>query len=132
MPFWKMVGFVVTPTRLRSRISSARLPVRSRSRLRSSSQTATPASLSWRRGSVIVCLFSVAGRSVDAGGVRWCSSVARRATAGGTDLGQGGVCGGDHALGREAELLVEHVVGRAGAVVLQRDHLAGLADDVAP
>ncbi|SKS76439.1 Uncharacterised protein [Mycobacteroides abscessus subsp. abscessus] len=46
---WNIAGFVVTPTTLLVAINSARLPELSRSRERSSSQTATPASLSSAR-----------------------------------------------------------------------------------
>src|ERR1043165_5299849 len=52
MAFAKIVGLVVTPDTPRSR-SAARLPDLSRSRLRSSSQTETPASRSLAIGSVI-------------------------------------------------------------------------------
>ena len=40
--FWKIVGLLVTPTTCLSSTSSCRLPVRSRSRLMSSSQIETP------------------------------------------------------------------------------------------
>ena len=40
--------------------------------------------------------------------------------------------GGDDGLVGEAELLVEHGVGGAGAVVVQADDPAGVADELAP
>src|SRR3954454_22619353 len=134
-----MVGLVVTPTTLCSSTSDCRLPLRMRSRERSSSQTATPAFDSCARFSfwAIVmpsCRFcwvcsAVAGGALEAAdgdagaGRRDARRVGRlEALAGGGDDGVGG----------EAELLVELRVARAGAVVVQRDHPAGVPDEVAP
>jgi hypothetical protein len=50
--FWKIVGFVVMPASDSSRMRRSRSPVSSRSRLRSSSHTATPSAESLRRFSV--------------------------------------------------------------------------------
>src|SRR5687768_4852605 len=142
----KIVGLVVTPTTEYSSTSDCRLPLRMRSRDRSSSHTATPAEESsanfsfcamtgaFRAGScglggiVRAAGSAVAGGVVqDAGGV-WADrrDGARRR---GGDARVGGV---DHGLRGEAVLLVEHVVGGAGAVVFETDDLARVADELAP
>src|SRR5699024_12244058 len=71
-----MVGFEVTPTTWWVDISPARLPERSRSRLRSSNHTATPASL---RDSSASLLMSLAPSST--GDVRPRHRVGRRRTS---------------------------------------------------
>src|SRR5687767_423952 len=98
MAFWKIVGLVVTPTTCLSRTRSARLSVDSRPRLMSSSQIATPASLSSRSESVcprsesVIVVLSAAGR----------------AAGDGPDLLEGRVGGGDDPVTGEAELLEQH------------------------
>src|SRR3954454_681637 len=135
-----MLGLVVTPTMLCSSTSDCRLPLRMRSRERSSSQTATPALDSWARFSfwVMSCpsfrgggsiALAVAGRVVQpaAGHVRTRRGHGGR--GGGLQALPGG--GGDGVAG-EPELLVQRRVGGAGAVVVQADDPAGVADEVAP
>src|SRR4051812_14120060 len=141
-----MVGLVVAPTTEYSSTSDWRFPLRMRSRDRSSSQTATPAADSsarfsfcamfvpfdWVYGDVRV---GTARGSAVAGGVV-------QAAVGGAGTGRcdgvAGGClqalprGGDDGLAGQAELLVQHGVGRAGAVVVQADDPAGVADEVAP
>src|SRR4051812_41848574 len=147
-----MVGLVVTPTTLYSSTSDCRLPLRMRSRDRSSSQTATPAfdscarfsfcamsGLSLRvgrprcRGPPRACEWWAAPGSLRSGGGQrgpfTGSAVAggvgqpaagHPGTRGGRGTRGGGVdalAGGGHdGVVREPELLVEHGVGRAGAV----------------
>src|SRR5215469_599362 len=67
MAFAKMVGLVVTPTTWSCSIRSARLPVTSRSRLRSSSQIETPTLLRSASALVIATLLSAAGCSPASG-----------------------------------------------------------------
>src|SRR3954451_698325 len=106
MAFWKMVGFVVTPTTCLSRMSAARVPVTSRSRDRSSSQIETPASLSCFNVSLLMAiLVSVAG-----GRTTCCAH-----------LGQRGVRSRDRTVGGQAELLEQDLVRRAGAEVIQSE-----------
>ena len=94
-----------------------RPPLDSRSRERSSSQTATPAAESSASLSVMryAPCPSVAGR---------CEPVMS------PTLASDGVGRGDDVVGGEAELLEQDLVGRAGAVVLDADALAGVADEV--
>src|SRR5437764_4916182 len=112
-----MLGFVVTPTTCRSRTNPASVPETSRSRDRSSSQIATPASDSCFK----VWMLTLAPNSV-AGG----------RTLGRADLRQRRVRRGDDALRRQAELFVEDLVRRARAEVVEAEGLAGIADDFAP
>src|SRR6476646_5682644 len=105
--FWKIVGLLVTPTTCLVSTSSCRLPLRSRSRLMSSSQTET----SWAERSASASVMVSSLRS----GVLHC-----------------GMGGGDHPVGCEAELLEQHVALGARAEVFDRDHLACLADVFAP
>src|SRR5260221_5978087 len=71
MAFWKIVGFVVTPTTFFSAISDARLPLRRRSRLRSSSQIETPAPDSVSRFLFVIVLLLFPSRSSLDGGQRF-------------------------------------------------------------
>src|SRR5687768_3173758 len=109
-----MVGFEVTPTTCRSRISRASEPEASRARERSSSQTATPAADSSCNRSVsnlsVICCASLVCPFGSASGRR-SLDLAR--------AGQRRARGGHHAVGGEPELLEDHLVGRAGAEVLQ-------------
>src|SRR6478672_8863690 len=98
-----MVGLVVTPTTCLSRNSSASVPRTNRSRDRSSSQIETPASLSCFNVWELIGCLSVAG-----GGA-----------FGRADLGQGRVCCGDRAVGCQPELLVQDLVRRTRAEVIQ-------------
>src|SRR5436190_3408857 len=116
MAFWKIVGLDVTPTTCLSRTSISRLPVTRRSRERSSSQIATPASVSCFKVSVTGVLLSVAGRGSP-----------RRA-----HLRQRRVRRRHDALRGDAELLVEHLERRRRAEVLEGDGFPVVADEVAP
>src|SRR5689334_19033561 len=107
----KMVGFVVTPTTYLSWTNAARLPVSMRSRDRSSSQIETPASDRAFRRSLMGAPLVV-------------RSTARR--------GDAVVRGEDDVLGRHAELLVDPLVVGRGAVVVDRDDPAVVADVLAP
>src|SRR5947209_5868421 len=106
-----MVGLLVTPTTCLVSISSCRLPVRSRSRLMSSSQIETP----W------------AERSASGSDMRFSLwAEVRNLVAGGGAADQTRplhrrVGGGDDPVGGEAELLVEHVALGAGAEVVDAD-----------
>src|SRR5689334_19912632 len=99
-----MVGLEVTPTTWKSSISDCRLPVRSRSRLMSSSQIDTPASESCARTSLDTVLFlpCSAGRSA-------------------ADPGEAVACSRGYPLRRNAKLLVDLLVGGRGAVVVYSD-----------
>src|SRR5215210_8272162 len=128
MAFWKMVGLVVTPTTYLSLIRSAKSSVASLLRLRSSSQMATPSSLSCRSASVMGCS---SPWQTDP----WLThrrSVARLGAGDDADPLERGMGGRDDAVGGEAELLVEHRVGRARAEVVEGDDLARVTDDLAP
>src|SRR5687768_7526058 len=138
----KIVGLVVTPTTLDSSTSDCRFPLRMRSRDRSSSHTATPAEessasfsfcamtvpfgLDFRTGRVVGSAVA-GGVEQDSGGIRP-DGCARRCRGRRDALARGG----DDGLGGEAEFLEEHGVGGAGAVVVQADDPAGVADEVAP
>src|SRR3954451_17606658 len=111
-----MVGLVVTPTTCLSRSSSASVPRTNRSRDRSSNQIETPASLSCFNVWELIMRLSVAGRA------SFCRP----------DLGQGRVCRRDHAVGGQPELLVQDLVRRAGAEVVQSQTFPVIADKVAP
>src|ERR1700712_3450535 len=112
-----MLGLVVTPTTLYSSTSDCRLPLRMRSRERSSSQTATPALDSCARFSfwAMSCPLSVFGwvGSAIAGGALepadgdGCAGRRGGGGVGGLQALPGG--GHDRLLG-EAELLVELAV----------------------
>src|SRR5688500_19537766 len=135
-----MVGLVVTPTTEYSSTRDCRFPVRMRSRDRSSSHTATPAS-----ESSASCLFCAMGvrpfglirrwerrSSAVAGGVG--ESAGRRDRTGGDGVAgarrlQALAGGGDDGLVGEAELLVQGRVGGAGAVVGEPDDPARVADE---
>src|SRR5918993_1940070 len=119
----KMVGFVVTPTTLYSSTSDCRSPVRMRSRERSPSHTATPASES--SASCLFCAMSVpSSSSAVAGGVGEAAGggdrPGRDGGAGSRRLQALAGCGHDGVVG-EAELLVQHVVGGARPVVGEAD-----------
>src|SRR4051795_1509793 len=114
--FWKIVGLLVTPTTFFLSRSSCRLPVRSRSRLMSSSQIETPSSDSCASASLMSCPLSVA-----------CCGAPDA-----TSPLQGGVRSGHDAVRGEAELLEEHVAFGAGAEMVDCDDLAAVADDLAP
>src|SRR3712207_2419466 len=142
-----MVGLVVTPTMEYSSTRDCRFPLRMRSRERSSSQTATPADDS--SASFSFCAMSLPfwgvsaplqgpAASVRAVGQRGPSAVAgrvRQAAGGGDGAGRHGVPGprrldalaggGDDGLVGEAELLVQHRVGRTRPVVGEADDPAG-------
>src|SRR5687768_4508381 len=138
----KIVGLVVTPTTEYSSTIDCRLPLCMRSRERSSSQTATPASDS--SASFSFCAMTGAFRagwvrtttgSSVAGGV---GETARGRDGAGRDGGAGAGrlqalpgSGHDRLVG-EAELLVEDGVGGAGPVVGEADDPAGVADELAP
>src|SRR3954447_11755040 len=136
-----MLGLVVTPTTLYSSTSDCRLPLRMRSRDRSSSQTATPALDSCARFSfwAMTCplsVFSVGfGFSAVAGGVGepatgYPGARGGRGTRGG---GLDALAGGRHdGVGRHPELLVPHGQGRARAVVVQADDPPGAAHELPP
>src|SRR4051812_16228554 len=102
-----MVGLLVTPTTQNSSTSCCRLPLRMRSRERSSSQMETPAAES--SASRLFCAMS-GPFSVRAGG----------------DCREALVGGGDDRFLGQAELLVDHGVGRAGPVVVDPDDAAGV------
>src|SRR3954447_16049189 len=109
-----MVGFEVTPTTCWSRRSASSPPLCSRPREMSSSQMETPAAESSANLSVMSCLL-------------WpVNSVTRGRPGDQSDLGQRGAGRGDHVVGGEAELLEQHLVRRAGPVVLQAHALAGV------
>src|SRR3954469_11090765 len=133
-----MVGLVVTPTTEYSSTSDCRLPLRIRSRERSSSQTATPARESSARFSFCAMTSAFqdgAGFSAVAGGVG-------EAAGGGDGTGRDGVAGvrrldalarrGHDGVVGEAELLVDHAVGGAGPVVGEAHDPPGVADELAP
>src|SRR5699024_7285618 len=129
-----MVGFEVTPTTWWVDISPARLPERSRSRLRSSNHTATPASL---RDSSASLLMSLAPSST--GDVRPRHRVGPRRTSSrrgpyGSACGLGGALthGRDDRLGGDPELLVQGLVRSRGTEVLQAHRHTGVADVLAP
>src|SRR3712207_2846481 len=141
----KIVGLVVTPTTRWVRDSSARLPVLSRSRDRSSSQTATPASERVSSGvvaravCVLVTVVLLCAWSSWAGRSELVAGLARGRGRGGARRGGVPRRGGDRLAGRqhhgpggESELLVERLVGGRRAVVLERDGPAGVADDAVP
>src|SRR5690242_17086567 len=109
-----MVGLEVTPTTCCSRRSLSSPPEVSRWRERSSSQIATPAEASWASRSVIAMHPSVSGGR----------------TRDGADPRQGGVGRGHDPVDGEAELLEQHLVGRAGPVVLQAHALAVVANQI--
>src|SRR5215207_11427329 len=117
----KIVGLVVTPTTLLSVISSCRLPVVSRSRDRSSSQMDTPAADS-------AASFSLGAMS---GSSRW-GDLGKGSDDRGRDAVEAGAGGGHDVLGGEAELAEQGLVVRAGAVVLDGDDLACVADPAVP
>src|SRR3712207_783836 len=151
-----MVGLVVTPTTLRSSTSDCRFPLRMRSRERSSSQTATPAddssasfsfcAMSGPPGEVLERPpFRVPRRACEAWGKGWSLQVAGRVgqapggcnRAGGDGVPRAGgldrLAGSGHdGLVGEPELLVQHRVGRAGAVVGEAHDPAGVTDELAP
>ena len=102
MALAKIVGLVVTPTTDFSLMSSSRFPVSMRSRDRSSSQIETPASDRDFKRSFIFGLPDAVVR------------------------------GGHDGLRGDAELLVDAGEVRRGAVVLDRDDPAVVADDLAP
>src|SRR5690348_2346176 len=102
----KIVGLVVTPTTLNSSASCFRLPVRMRSRERSSSQTATPAPESSAR--FLFCAMAGAFRA------EWIRTAPASAVAGGV----GEAAGLRDGAGR-------HRVAGGG----RRDALAGGRDD---
>src|SRR2546423_3751435 len=101
--FWKIVGFVVTPTTCLSRIRLARLPLTRRSRERSSSQIATP----WADRSARTSLIAEPPAIAD--------SVAGGGAADRADLGQRRMRRRHDPVAGEAELLVDHLVIRARA-----------------
>src|SRR3954451_21914660 len=113
--FWKIVGLLVTPTTCLVSTRSCRLPVRSRSRLMSSSQIET----SWADRSASGSDISVLLRL-------------RATSAVGADMLQCGVRGGEHAVGGEAELLEQHVPVGACTEMLDGEDLAGVADVLTP
>src|SRR5580658_890804 len=98
----KIVGLEVTPTTCRSSISICRLPVRSRSRLMSSSHTDTPASDSCPRTSTdtVASLPACRGRGLV------------------PDPGQTVACGSGYPLRCDAELLIDLLVGGRSAEVV--------------
>src|SRR4029453_16941370 len=110
-----MLGLVVTPTTCCSRRILSSEPLVSRTRLRSSSHTATPAAESSASLSVIAY-----------------SSIPGLVTGDVADLCQGGVGLGHHVVRGEPELLEEDLGGGAGAVGLDADRLAGLAEEAGP
>ena len=124
----KIVGLEVTPTTCRSLISSARLPVVSRSRLMSSSQTDTPAADSSPRivvvpvRSWVLLRFRCSARSI----------VTARSARPPASPGQAARARRRHPLRGEAELLVQRLVGGGGAEVLEADALARVADELPP
>src|SRR5947199_10122373 len=100
-----MVGLEFTPTTWKSSISDCRLPVRSRSRLMSSSQIDTPAPESCARTSLDTVLFLPACQGPGSG----------------PDPGQTVACGGGYPLRRDAKLLVDLLVGGRGAIMIYSD-----------
>src|SRR6185312_6020381 len=126
MDLAKIVGLDVTPTTWRSRIRSARLPVLSRSRLMSSIHTETPAADNFASASLMMILSS-GNRSIYNN-----VSAARRRPRDAAHPRHAGVRGRDDAVGGQAELLVNHLVGGARAVVLDAQGLAVVADELAP
>src|SRR4051812_44736238 len=110
-----MLGLVVTPTTCCSSSIFFSEPLVSRTRERSSSQTATP----WAESS--------ASRSVIATPL-----VTGRVTGDLADLGQGGVGLCHHVVRGEPELLKEDLGGRAGAVVLDAHGLARISKNAVP
>src|SRR4249920_3727426 len=117
-----MVGLEVTPTTCRSRIRSARFPVASRSRLMSSSHTATPAEESCARTSSGCGVMATAPCRSDT-----LSILAAPGRPGQTRTGRG--C---HPLRRDPELLVQHLVVGGGTEVLQADAFAGVTGECPP
>src|SRR3954466_14398780 len=110
-----MDGLLVTPTTCWFFIRSARFPVSSRSRERSSSQMETPASESCLRRSVMVPLLLRRAAEASVGG------------APDAVLGRRG-----DGLGGDAELLVEPGVVGGCAVVLQGDDPPAVTHDLSP
>src|SRR6266566_8314858 len=118
----KIVGLEVTPTTCRSRARAARLPLVSRTRLMSSSQMATPAADSSASASECVVM-TVAPLLT---GVRTCrTGIPSR-------LGQARHRRGHHVLRGQPEVLVEVLVTRAGAEVLQAHALARVTGERPP
>src|SRR5437764_451682 len=111
-----MVGLLVTPTTCFSRRSASNPPVASRCREMSSSHTATPAADS--SASLSVIAFPLL--------------VARGGTGDRADPGERRAGRRHRMVRREAELLEQHLVRRARAVVLDAHRLAEVADQVAP
>src|SRR6266511_4910061 len=111
-----MVGLLVSPTTCFSRRSASSAPVAIRSREMSSSHTATPAADTSPSLSVIVFPFSVA----------------RGGTGDRADPGERRARRRHHVVRREAELLEQHLVRGAGAVVLDAHRLAVVAQQVPP
>src|SRR6476469_9816450 len=95
--FWKIVGLLVTPTTCLVSMRSCRFPLRSRSRLMSSSQTET----SWAERSASASLMVISL---------------------GSGVLQRGMGGRDHPVGGETELLEQHIALGTRAEVLDRDH----------
>src|SRR5690348_2065509 len=91
-------------------MSSCRLPVCNRSRERSSSQTDTPAADRAARFSFCVMIVALLLRLVV----------------------YGSLCGGRDGLGGETELAEQRLVVGRFAVVLDRDDLAGVTDQLVP
>src|SRR5690349_1382896 len=121
-----MAGLDVTPTTWLFFTRSARLPVSSRSRERSSSQMDTPASARALRRSFMWCLLMFGG-DWRVGAVGQGQSV--RSVGQGAQAVAGGV---GHRLAGDVELLVDpREVGR-GAVVVDRHNAAVVADVLAP
>src|SRR5579863_4262955 len=105
----KIVGLEVTPTTCRSSISICRLPVRSRSRLMSSSHTDTPASDSCPR------------TSTDTVGFPSLRAAGRTQECLGPDPGQTVACGSGYPLRCDAKLLIELLIRRRSAEVVYSD-----------
>src|SRR5699024_9591247 len=111
MAFWKMEGFVVTPTTPLPSMRSCRPPERSMSRLRSSSQTDTPDSASACTAAGLV------------------GSVLTRSSLCVLDGGPGRLDDGRRS---DAELRVEGGDVGGGREVVDAHALTGLADEVPP
>src|SRR6516164_5856045 len=113
----KIVGLDVTPTTCRSRTRAARLPLVSRSRLMSSSHTATPAADSSARTSdeVMTVCSLLAGR--------WDRTrIPSRLRHARSRRGRG-------LLRRQPEVLVQVLVRRGGTEVLDADVLTGVTGE---
>src|SRR5262245_3092191 len=120
-----MVGLLVTPTTNQLAMWSARVPDSSRFLDKSSSQIATPAAESRRRFSVILLpppCYSAVG----------CGAPVGSAWAAAGHLGQAVPGGPHHVFSSNTELLVEDPVRGGGAVVIQADDLARVADQPVP